>query len=88
MSCCGQRRRALSSVPPAAASSRAVAAHAAIPAHGPITGVSLRYRGLGPFTQRSQRTGRLYACGGNWTTLQVDPADVDALLRTRLFTRA
>ena len=51
-------------------------------------GVGLRYRGLGPFTQRSPRTGRLYACGGTGATLQVDEADVEALLRTRLFTRA
>jgi len=45
-------------------------------------------RGLGAFTQRSPGTGRLYACGGTGATLMVDAADVDALLRTRLFTRA
>lgn len=89
MSCCGQRR-ALVSTPPAAASSRATPAGAyATPARGPLAaGVALRYRGLGAFTQRSPRTGRLYACGGTGATLLVDAADVDALLRTRLFTRA
>ena len=50
--------------------------------------LALRYRGLGAFTQRSPRSGRLYACGGTGATLLVDAADVDALLRTRLFTRA
>jgi hypothetical protein len=53
-----------------------------------IGGVVLRYRGLGAYTMRSQKTGRLYACGGSGASLQVDAADVDALLRTRLFTRA
>jgi hypothetical protein len=63
-------------------------AYAATPGRAAVTsGVALRYRGLGAFTQRSARTGRLYACGGTATTLMVDAADVDQLLRTRLFTR-
>ncbi|HEV8393433.1 MAG TPA: hypothetical protein VGQ37_04130 [Vicinamibacterales bacterium] len=90
MSCCGQRRRALASGPPATAPSRPSPAGAwATAAREPLgAGVALRYRGLGAFTQRSPRTGRLYACGGTGATLQVDAADVDSLLRTRLFTRA
>ena len=48
-------------------------------------GIALRYLGLGPFTSRSPRTGRLYACGGSGATLRVDAADADALMRTRLF---
>ena len=65
-------------------------AHPAIPIwHLPIRdGVALRYRGLGPFTSRSPRTGRLYACGGSGATLQVEAADALALLRTKLFRRA
>lgn len=85
MSCCGQRRRALSSSLqlPAAPVSR-VAIHTGGHAIG---GVALRYRGLGAYTMRSPKTGRLYACGGSGASLQVDPADVDVLVRTRLFTR-
>jgi hypothetical protein len=86
MSCCGQRRRALASAPVPVASSPA---HATIQTRGHVDGgVGLRYRGLGAFTLRSPRTGRLYACGGTGASLQVDAADVEALLRTRLFTRA
>jgi hypothetical protein len=91
MSCCGQRRRTLSSATPLAASAPATppAARATSPARGQPSGaVTVRYRGLGPFTMRSARTGRLYACGGTGATLQVDAEDVDALVRSRLFTRA
>ena len=85
MSCCGQRRRALTIPSPSFAPVRGYGATAVrAPNAG---GVGLRYRGLGPFTQRSPRTGRLYACGGTGATLQVDQADVESLLRTRLFTR-
>jgi hypothetical protein len=59
-----------------------------MPARGYVTGgVQLRYRGLGAYTMRSPRTGRLYACGGAGASLQVDASDVELLLRTRLFTR-
>jgi len=86
MSCCGQRRQALINPPVTPVPSRGYGATAV---RGPRSGgVELRYRGLGPFTQRSPRTGRLYACGGTGAALQVDEADVDSLLRTRLFTRA
>ena len=87
MGCCGGRR-ALASSPPTV--SRATPAGAwATTARGALSaGVALRYRGLGAFTQRSPRTGRLYACGGTGATLVVDTADVETLLRTRLFTRA
>ena len=86
MSCCGQRRRALSSSPQAVTTPVArVASQTSGPAIG---GVALRYRGLGAYTMRSQKTGRLYACGGAGASLQVDAADVEVLLRTRLFTRA
>jgi hypothetical protein len=91
MSCCGQRRRALISGPlPVVASAASVtAAHATTAARGLVVGgVTLRYRGLGAFTMRSPRTYRLYACGASGATLQVETGDVDALLRTRLFTRA
>jgi len=85
MSCCGQRRRALASGPLPAASSPI---HTTVQTRGRVAdGVGLRYRGLGAFTMRSPRSGRLYACGGAGATLQVDAADVEALLRTRLFTR-
>jgi hypothetical protein len=87
MSCCGSRRALVSGPTPV---SRATPAGAyATPARGPLAGgIALRYRGLGAFTQRSPRTWRLYACGGTGATLQVDAADVEALVRTRLFTRA
>jgi len=86
MSCCGQRRQALANPPVSLMPSRGYGATAIRSAH--TGGVGLRYRGLGPFTLRSPRSGRLYACGGTGAALQVDAADVDALLRTRLFTRA
>jgi len=89
MSCCGQRRRALASPAPHVPSgSPVMRSHA--PGTGPgaaAGGIALRYLGLGPFTSRSPRTGRLYACGGSGATLRVDAADVDAMLRTRLFRR-
>ena len=85
MSCCGSRRRALVSGPMPVASSPT---HTTIQTRGHVIGgVVLRYRGLGAYTLRSPRTGRLYACGGAGASLQVDTADVDVLLRTRLFTR-
>ena len=57
--------------------------------HAPIRdAVELRYRGLGPYTNRSRLTGRLYACGGTGARLRVDPADARGMLRTRLFKRA
>jgi len=57
--------------------------------HAPIRdAVVLRYRGLGPYTNRSRLTGRLYACGGTGARLQVDVADARGMLRTRLFRRA
>jgi len=86
MSCCGQRRQALINPPASLVPSRGYGATAVRGAH--TRGVGLRYRGLGPFTQRSSRTGRLYACGGTGASLQVDEIDVESLLRTRLFTRA
>ena len=65
-------------------------AHSAIAIwHLPIRdGVALRFRGLGTFTSRWRRTGRLYACGGAGATLQVEAADALPLLRTKLFKRA
>ena len=84
MSCCGQRRRALAS----GSAPIATPSPNAVQTSGHLSGgVALRYRGLGPFTTRSPRTGRLYACGGTGASLHVDAADVDALLRTRLFAR-
>jgi hypothetical protein len=57
--------------------------------HAPIRdAVVLRYRGLGPYTNRSRLTGRLYACGGAGASLRVDAADARGMLRTRLFKRA
>ena len=89
MSCCGQKRLALTHAASAISSSAISRGYGAAAVRGVHTGgVGLRYRGLGPFTQRSPRTGRLYACGGTGAALQVDEADVDSLLRTRLFTRA
>jgi hypothetical protein len=95
MSCCGQRRRALvtratgpASLSAAAASlapSSPLAAH--LRAARGAADITLRYTGIGPFTARGVRSGRLYACGGSASTLHVDPADAAALLRTRLFTR-
>ena len=84
MSCCGQRRRALAAPQLVATPT----SHAAIQTRGHVIGgVALRYRGLGAYTMRSPKTGRFYACGGAGASLQVDTADVEFLLRTRLFTR-
>ena len=82
-----QRRRALAFDSLAPSRVAVVGTRVAIAGRGPAGGVALRYRGLGPFTQRSPRTWRLYACGGAGATLQVDAADVEALLRTRFFSR-
>jgi len=91
MSCCGQRRAALVTRTPAptvtttGAVARSLFTPGATPPRG---GVALRYRGLGPFTARGARTGRLYACGGAGAVLEADAGDVEALLRTRRFQRA
>ena len=83
-----QRRRALAFDSLAPSRAGVVGTRVAIAGDGPAGVVALRYRGLGPFTQRSPRTWRLDACGGTGATLKVDPADVEALLRTRVFSRA
>jgi hypothetical protein len=89
MSCCGHKRLALAHPAVAVSSHAVLRGYGASAVRGALAGgVGLRYRGLGPFTQRSSRTGRLYACGGTGAALQVDEADVESLLRTRLFTRA
>jgi hypothetical protein len=89
MSCCGRKRAALvTRVPPAHAETRAVARSLLPPSPTPARdGVALRYRGLGPFTARGARTGRLYACSGAGAVLQADGSDVEALLHTRRFQR-
>ncbi len=102
MSCCGQRRRALITGASLSASGSPTSASPAparpLPTAMPMMeqhlraargagDIMLRYTGIGPFTARGARSGRLYACGGSAATLHVDPADADALLRTRLFTR-
>jgi hypothetical protein len=90
MSCCGQRRRALvahtapASIPAASIVSRPGPLAAPAPLRA---GVWLRYRGLGPFTARGAHTGRVYLCASG-APVQVESADVEALLLTKRFTRA
>jgi hypothetical protein len=99
MSCCGQKRHALvSGVAPARASLKGGGAAyqgsflvGAAPRgrEGQSSpNVALRYLGLGLFSSRGARSGRLYSCDGTGATLDVDPSDVEGLVRTRLFVRA
>jgi hypothetical protein len=98
MSCCGQKRHALvSGVSPARASTRgggaAYQASFLVGEKPPRDGsrrspdIVVRYLGIGSFSSRGTRTGRLYSCAGTGATLDVDPSDVEGLLRTRLFAR-
>jgi hypothetical protein len=98
MSCCGQKRLALvSGVAPARASARSggtayqasflVGSAPRRRDGGSPPDVALRYLGLGLFSSRGARSGRLYSCDGTGATLDVDPSDVEGLLRTRLFAR-
>jgi hypothetical protein len=66
----------------------AAAVQPAAAAHAPLRApVLLRYHGIGPFAGRGARTGRLYLCPGSGATLQVEQADLDALIRTKRFRR-
>ncbi len=49
--------------------------------------VVLKYLGVGPYSARGGGSGRFYSCAGGGATLGVDPGDVEALMRTRLFAR-
>jgi hypothetical protein len=51
------------------------------------TDVALQYLGLGLFSSRGVWSGRVYVCASTGATIDADPTDVDALLRTRLFAR-
>ena len=90
MSCCGGKRRALTHAHAAAPSVHAaVTRTAAQDRLDPprVPDVRLRYLGGSPFSARSTRTGRLYACSGTRPGLSVDRLDVESLLLTRLFAR-
>jgi len=98
MSCCGQKRLALvNGVAPARASTRGggaayqasflVGANRLRDGGRPSSDIVLRYLGVGLFSSRGARSGRLYSCDGTGATLDVDPSDVEGLLRTRLFAR-
>ena len=50
--------------------------------------VLLRYLGPRVFSTRSAHSGRAYNCSRPGERLAVDRRDADALVRTRLFTRA
>ncbi len=69
--CCGQKRRALAD----GAMSQ--------PAQPPMVG--LLYLEHSPLQIRGAVTGRLYYFSGSRRAQDVDPRDVSALLRTRLF---
>lgn len=97
MSCCGQKRLALRGAVPEQASSRGggsayrasflVGSTRVQEAGRAPSGTVLTYRGVGLFSSRGNRSGRLYSCDGTGATLDVDPADVEGLMRTRLFSR-
>jgi len=78
MSCCGQKRLALTATPrrtPAAEAPRPV--RPANPA--------LRYLKEGALALRGPQTGRVYSFDAAGQATAVDPKDLEALLRTRLF---
>ncbi len=88
MSCCGQKRAGVG-MRSVATASGTFSGHV-LPATDPFrtaSGVTLRYAGSGPFTLRGPRSGRVYTCSTTGAAVIVDPSDVDALLRTRLFKR-
>ncbi len=89
MTCCGQKRASVRTRGAAPAGSRTVASRVTPRAgrFGRADGVTLRYVGSGPMTMRGPRTGRVYSCSVAGAAMLVDRLDVEALLRTRLFTR-
>lgn len=89
MPCCGEKRAALTIArttdpPTAPTESRHPPARDTTAEPGRQPGIRLRYLGVGPMALTGPRTGRAY-----WwptaTAATVALADVDALLRTRLF---
>ena len=98
MSCCGQKRHALvNGAPPARASTRGggaayqasflVGANLLRDGSRSSSDIVLRYLGIGLFSSRGTRSGRLYSCDGTGATQEVDSSDGEGLLRTRLFAR-
>ena len=84
MSCCGNKRTALTAQyrrswnrDPAAAPSPPRAENLVV----------LRYAGAGPLAVRGPSSGRVYELPETGTSIGVDPADVAALTATLLFER-
>jgi hypothetical protein len=81
MSCCGQKRSAVSSVQahPELVKTRV---EVASPLHP-----NIRYTGTGPLTLRGPRTGQVYFFAETGHIATVAEKDIEALLRTHLFVR-
>lgn len=82
MPCCGQRRMQWTNVA-GSAPRRTPAVEAPRPAR--TDNAALRYRKEGALVLRGPHTGRVYSFDASGEATAVDPKDLDALLRTRLF---
>jgi hypothetical protein len=82
MSCCGQKRLALTATPRRTPAMEAPAPRPARPAKP-----ALRYLREGSLALRGPHTGRVYSFDAAGQATAVDPQDLEALLRTRLFER-
>ncbi len=86
MACCNQRRQAArprSAVPPRVT---APADSDAAPADSDAAAVALRYIGSRSIRVQGPRSAQIYTAGPAKRVVRVDARDVDALLRTGVFT--
>ena len=85
MSCCGQKRAALSAQQ--RSWNRAAALETPAPRNASDGLVPLRYLGAEPLSLNGPYSGRIYSVGHGGSTISADPLDVQVLLSTLLFTR-
>jgi hypothetical protein len=83
MSCCSGQRSAARSSPMLRA-----AAAVAQPKAVETSTVIVRYTGTAPLALRGPFSGLVYRVGATHRAIEVDPRDLEALLRTGLFERS
>jgi hypothetical protein len=87
--CCGQKRRALAggaiSYPRTAVQTQSSRPAESVPVSGESSMVSLLYTRQSPIQIRGTVSGQLYHFSSSAPVQAVDPRDLMALLRTRLF---
>ena len=83
MPCCSSQRSAARTSP--ILHSAVTVAQPQVPA---ATNVNMRYTGKVPLALRGPFSGSVYRIGPSQRTLDVDPRDLEAMMRTGLFERS